>query len=100
MDCIGRRGDRGHRRDPRGGGGRAAAKRQAGRHLAGSSDPRGGRSDDRTVIFSYTAMPHGAAPRPLVDVGMDDSGLLVKGLVDTGAVSTLFGAWIADETGV
>jgi hypothetical protein len=52
------------------------------------------------VIFEYTAMPHGAPSRPLVDVDIGSTGLLVKGLVDTGAVSTLVGAWVADEAGV
>src|SRR5436309_305933 len=100
MDRAGGRGGGGVGQQSPGRSRTAPAHRPACSDLAGPPDPRGGRSDHRTLIVGYTAMPLGALPRPLADVEIEDAGLLVKGLVDTGAVNTLFGDWIADETGV
>lgn len=45
-------------------------------------------------------MPHGAPPRPLLDVEVAGLEFPVKALVDTGAVNTFFDRWIADEAGI
>ncbi len=51
------------------------------------------------VVLPYTPMPDGAAPRPLVDLIVADS-VTVKALVDSGAVNTLFPAWVAEAAGL
>lgn len=52
------------------------------------------------MTIVYTPQPHGATPRPLVDVEINHADFAVKGLVDTGAVNTLFGRWVADTVGI
>lgn len=52
------------------------------------------------MILRYTAMPHGAPARPLLDVEVENSGVPVKGLIDTGAVNTLFDRWVAEDAWV
>jgi len=52
------------------------------------------------VIIPYTAQPHGATPRPLLDVTLGEAGFDVKALIDSGAVNTLFDESIADAAGI
>lgn len=52
------------------------------------------------MILPYTAMPHGAPSRPLIDIEVDNSGVPIKGLIDTGAVNTLLDRWVAEDAGI
>lgn len=52
------------------------------------------------MIVPYTRV-HPESPRlPLLDVTLGAGGFAVRGLVDSGAVNTLFETWVADEAGI
>lgn len=46
------------------------------------------------MIFRYSALGEGQ-PRPFLEVTVGDADFRVKALLDTGAVHTLFPAWVA-----
>ena len=50
------------------------------------------------MIVRYTELPGGASPRPLLPVAVN--GVEVKALVDSGAVNSVFGRWVAEDAGL